>query len=164
MRYSLACSFDLRWNKDCQQTCRPFLLWKVFILQLPNNDEKQIMSNWQCHKKIPIFFTTALCRCWIIIRLGNHIIMILCILKRMCMWCWFYQQQLIKRMYVITMTLKGCLHHVLLTQLPLGKMAAISQTNFSNAFSWVKMYEFRLRFHWPFFRRDRLTIFQNWFR
>ena len=28
------------------------------------------------------------------------------------------------------------------------KMAAISQTTFSNAFSWMKMYEFRLRFHW----------------
>ena len=28
------------------------------------------------------------------------------------------------------------------------KMDAISQTTFSNAFSWMKMHEFRLRFHW----------------
>ena len=27
------------------------------------------------------------------------------------------------------------------------KMAAISQTTYSNAFSWMKLYEFRLRFH-----------------
>ena len=30
------------------------------------------------------------------------------------------------------------------------KMAAIFQTTFSNAFSWMKMYEFRLKFHWSF--------------
>ena len=30
-------------------------------------------------------------------------------------------------------------------------MAAISQTMLSNAFSWMKMYEFRLRFHWSLF-------------
>ena len=28
------------------------------------------------------------------------------------------------------------------------KMAAVSQTTLSNAFSWMKMLEFRLRFHW----------------
>ena len=35
-----------------------------------------------------------------------------------------------------------------LTHLPLDKMAAISQTTFSNAFSWIKIYEFRLKLHW----------------
>ena len=44
------------------------------------------------------------------------------------------------------------------------KMAAISQTIFSNAFSWMKMDEFRLRFHWSLFLRVQLTIFQHWFR
>ena len=44
------------------------------------------------------------------------------------------------------------------------KMAAISQTMFSNAFSWMKMYEFRLTFHWILFLRFQLTIFQHWFR
>ena len=33
------------------------------------------------------------------------------------------------------------------------KMAAIYQTTFSNAFPWMKMYEFRLKFHWSLFVR-----------
>ena len=44
------------------------------------------------------------------------------------------------------------------------KMAAIIQTTFSNAFSWMKMYEFRLRFHWSLFLRVQLSIFHHWFR
>ena len=44
------------------------------------------------------------------------------------------------------------------------KMAAVSQTTLSNAFSWMKMLEFRLRFHWNLFLRVQLTIFQHWFR
>ena len=39
------------------------------------------------------------------------------------------------------------------------KMAAILQTKFLNAFSWMKMYEFPLTFHWRFSRRVKLTIF-----
>ena len=42
------------------------------------------------------------------------------------------------------------------------KTAAISQTTFSSAFSWTKMYE--LKFHWNLFKRVQLTIFQHWFR
>ena len=44
------------------------------------------------------------------------------------------------------------------------KMATVFQTTFSNTFSWMKMYEFRLRFHWRLFPRFDLTIFQHWFR
>ena len=44
------------------------------------------------------------------------------------------------------------------------KMAAISQTMFSNAFSWMKMFEFCLRFRWSLFLRVQLTIFHHWFR
>ena len=44
------------------------------------------------------------------------------------------------------------------------KMADISQTTFSNVFSWKKMYEFRLIFHWNLFPMFQLTIFQHWFR
>ena len=44
------------------------------------------------------------------------------------------------------------------------KMAAISQTTFSNAFSWIKMYGLCLRFHWSLFLRFELTIFHHWFR
>ena len=44
------------------------------------------------------------------------------------------------------------------------KMDAISQMTRSNAFSWMKMLEFRLKFHWSFFLRVQLTIIQHWFR
>ena len=44
------------------------------------------------------------------------------------------------------------------------RMAAISQTTFSIAFSWMKMYEFQLSFHWSLFLRVQLTIFKHWFR
>ena len=44
------------------------------------------------------------------------------------------------------------------------KMAAIFQTTFSNAFSWMKMYKFRLRFHWNFFPRVQIIIFHHCFR
>ena len=43
-------------------------------------------------------------------------------------------------------------------------MDAFSQTTFSNAFSLMKIHEFRLRFHWSLFVRFELTIFQHWFR
>ena len=45
-----------------------------------------------------------------------------------------------------------------------GKSAAISQTTFSNAFSWMKMNEFRIKFHWSLFLGAQLTILQHWFR
>ena len=44
------------------------------------------------------------------------------------------------------------------------KMTNISRMTFSNAFCWMKMYEFWLRFHCSLFIRVQLTIFQNWFR
>ena len=44
------------------------------------------------------------------------------------------------------------------------KMDAISQTPFSNAFSWMKMLEYWLTFHWSLFLRLQLTISQHWFR
>ena len=51
-----------------------------------------------------------------------------------------------------------------LTHWGLDEIDAILQTTFSNAFSWMKMYEFRLRFHWNLFPGIQLTIFQHWFR
>ena len=45
-----------------------------------------------------------------------------------------------------------------------GEMDAISQKTFSNAFSWMKMYDFRLRSHWSLFPRFESIIFQHWFR
>ena len=45
-----------------------------------------------------------------------------------------------------------------------NKIAAISQTTLWNAFSLMKMHNFRLKFHWSLFLRFELTIFQHWFR
>ena len=50
------------------------------------------------------------------------------------------------------------LSHDLLTHLPLNKMAAISQTMFSDAFSWMNSFIFWLKFHWSLFLRFQLTI------
>ena len=44
------------------------------------------------------------------------------------------------------------------------KIAAIPQTTFSNAFSWIKIYKFWLKFHWSLFLEVQLTICQHWFR
>ena len=43
-------------------------------------------------------------------------------------------------------------------------MAAIFQRTFSTVFSWMKMYDFRFRFHWNVFPGVQLTIFPYWFR
>ena len=65
---------------------------------------------------------------------------------------------------------KGCMRVITLwksaylTHWDRDKMAAVSQTTFSDAFSWMKMYEFRLRFHWSLFLRFKLPILQHWCR
>ena len=50
-----------------------------------------------------------------------------------------------------------------LTHLLQDKMAAISQTIFSDAFSWMKSLVFFFKFHWSLFLRAQLTITQHWF-
>ena len=47
---------------------------------------------------------------------------------------------------------------------PPGQNGCHFADNFFNAFSWMKMYQFRLRFHWNLFLRLKFTIFQQWFR
>ena len=44
------------------------------------------------------------------------------------------------------------------------KIDAISQTIFSDAFSWMEMFVFWLKFHWSLFLRVKLTMFMYWFR
>ena len=51
-----------------------------------------------------------------------------------------------------------------LSHLSQAKMAAISQTVFSDAFLWMKSVVFLLKFHWSLFLRVKLTISQHWFR
>ena len=43
-------------------------------------------------------------------------------------------------------------------------MAAIFQTTFSNAFSWMKIVVFCWKFHWNLFPEIQLIAFQHWFR
>ena len=43
-----------------------------------------------------------------------------------------------------------------LTHLPLDKMATISQMIFPDAFSWMEIFLFRLKFHWSLFLRRRI--------
>ena len=43
-------------------------------------------------------------------------------------------------------------------------MAAVSQTTFSNAFSWMRIYAFWLKIHWNLFLGVQLAISQYWFR
>ena len=58
----------------------------------------------------------------------------------------------------------GSEHVVSSTHWGRDKMAAVSPTTLSNAFSWMKILEFRLKFHWSLFLRVQLTIIQHWFR
>ena len=73
-------------------------------------------------------------------------------------WCWWHNEH------------NGMLTHwgrscdTPLTQWGRDKMAAISQTTFSSAFSWMTMYDFRKWLHWSVFLMFQLTIFQHWFR
>ena len=56
-----------------------------------------------------------------------------------------------------------CLHNYccveFLTHWYRDKMAVVFQRTFSNVFSWMKMYKFRISFDW----RVQLTIFRHWF-
>ena len=51
-----------------------------------------------------------------------------------------------------------------LTQSPRYKMAAISQTIFSDAFSWTKSFVFWLKCHWSLFLRVQFTLNHHGFR
>ena len=58
----------------------------------------------------------------------------------------------------------GWYHFLCLTHWGRDEMNNISWTTFSNVFSSMKVFEFRLKFHWSLFPRVQLTIFQHWFR
>ena len=65
---------------------------------------------------------------------------------------------------------RGCVVHIFVrkpchycsTHWGRGNMAAVFQTTFSEAFSWMKICNFRLRFH--LFPMVQLTTFQHWIR
>ena len=56
------------------------------------------------------------------------------------------------------------LGHNDLTHWSRDEIDAILQMTFSNAFSWMKMFEFQSKFHWNLFPKVQLTITHHWFR
>ena len=56
------------------------------------------------------------------------------------------------------------LHEHLLAPWGPDEIDAILQTTVAQAFSWMKMYWFQLKFHWSLFSRVQLPTFQHWFR
>ena len=64
---------------------------------------------------------------------------------------------------VVSLVVYRC-SFVWLTHWGRDKMTAISQTNFSNAFSSTKNFVFWFEFHWNLFLRVQLTKSQHWFR
>ena len=56
-----------------------------------------------------------------------------------------------------------CRHMVSLGRNELTHWGRDKWPPFSNAFSWMKMYQIRFRFHWSLFLRFELTISQHWF-
>ena len=57
-----------------------------------------------------------------------------------------------------------CLGLNVLTHWGQDNIADIFQTIFSNAFHWMKMFEFQIQFDLSLFLRVQLTIIQHWFR
>ena len=80
--------------------------------------------------------------------------------------CWrHFQIHVLKRLYFHSNSTK-LEPEVQLTNLPisgLDKITAILQATFSNAFSWMKNFDFSLNFHWGLFLRTQLMITQHWF-
>ena len=65
---------------------------------------------------------------------------------------------------VCTMWLQYQTFILFLTYWGRDKKATIFQMTFFNGCSWMKLYQFRLKFHWHLFLGVQLTIFQHWFR
>ena len=74
------------------------------------------------------------------------------------------QHYLFKSTYGVHWVVKQLQQRWALTHLPLDKMATISQTTFSEAFWWMKIFVFWSKFHWRLFLRFQLTITRRFFR
>ena len=95
---------------------------------------------------------------------ANYCDLIYTLLDQMIAPSWPSDAHLCHQTWLLFSFNKAPLKILFLTHWGRDKMAAISQTTFSNAFSWMKMYIFRLKFHWSLCPRVQLTIFQHWFR
>ena len=105
-----------------------------------------------CSFACPSFCDFCLQSCW-------------CIYMYTCILFYLYISWTANKIF--TISLASCFTfnmYMSLTNWGWDKMAAIFQTTCSNTLSWMKMYEFRLKFHWSLFLRVQLTIFQYWFR
>ena len=75
-----------------------------------------------------------------------------------------------KKIFLLTFKFQWSLLHVVaisntpLTHWVWEKLTATLWMTFSEAFSWIKMYEFQLKLHWSLLLRVKLTIFHHWFR
>ena len=86
--------------------------------------------------------------------------------------CWLHELCYLGELIVIGLRPNSMIYCIVSPQMSIlqlthwgrDKMAATSQTTFSNAFSWVKMYEFGLKLHWSLFLGVQLTIFHHWVR
>ena len=79
-------------------------------------------------------------------------------------WCWIGNKPACGQILTYVITHMHITPINELTHWDWDKIAVIFQTTFSNAFSWMKIYEFHLSFHWSLFLRFQLMIFQHWFR
>ena len=70
---------------------------------------------------------------------------------------WQRHRKPMARVYYLDQCVQRLPFH--LTHWGRDQIDAISQMTFSNTFSWIKMFKFRLRFHWSLFPRVQLTIF-----
>ena len=80
--------------------------------------------------------------------------------------CWFWQFfcGILSDKTLLQPYISHMCWHLALTHWGQGKITTISQTTFSNAFSWMKIYVCCLRFCWNMHLRFVLIISQHWFR
>ena len=106
-------------------------------------------------RMILIYFWSFFFSCWFVVcALSDDV----WLNKPLWTWTWTWRDA------IIVNHQKLLFHSTLLNTLRPRQMDAISQMTFSNAFSWMKMFELRWKFHWNLFARVQLTIFQHWCR
>ena len=141
-------------------------IWKCHLGNVGHFSRPQsVNSSWSggiiwCHWTVSALVTNHyLNQCWIIV---NRI------LRNKFQWnlnkkADFYQEIVFENLPAKLRPFRSTLVILLrLTYWGRDKMAAISQTIFSNALSWMKMFQFRSKFHRSLFLRVQLTIFHHW--
>ena len=122
-----------------------------------------------CHQAISHYLN----QCWPMVSLGHSKLMInrtfyIWLISNWCLsegHCYLTCCLFCKYLKILSAKhLPFCSVFNALTHWGRDKMATFSQTKSLNVFSWMKMYEFRLKFHWNLFLRVKLTMFQHWFR